>query len=76
MCEGVTGTDELTGARLIWLIGVPAVVAVAAHTNCSSLRRGAAVRGTLQAQTWTLGGLEGTRWTCCRNREEGLVRQR
>lgn len=54
--------NGLTGAGLVRLVGVAAVVAVAAHADGGGLRRGAAVGWALQTQTRTLGGLEGTGW--------------
>lgn len=55
----------LTGAGFIGLITITTVVTIAAHTDSSSLSCGAAVRRTLETQTWTLGWLEGTWWACC-----------
>lgn len=45
----------LTGAGLVRLIGVAAVVAIAAHADGGGLSCGAAVRRALQTQTRTLG---------------------
>lgn len=62
--------DKLTGAGLVRLIAVAAVITVAAHADGGGLRCGAAVGGALQTQTWTLGRLEGTRGARCGNRQQ------
>lgn len=61
--------DQLTGAGFVRLIGVAAVVAVAAHADGGGLSCGAAVRGALQTQTWTLGRLEGAWGAGCGENE-------
>lgn len=68
--------NQLTGAGLVRLVCIAAVVAVAANADGSSFRCGAAVGWTLQTQTWTLSGLKGTWWAGCRkNRKERILGQ-